>query len=184
MKNKKKNFVVITLTVIMCCLLGLALIALYFNIKYPLKYKNEILKYSSVYDLNPAFVASLINAESSFNSNAVSHKGAVGLMQILPSTAEYISKLINDESFSTNNLFDPETNIKYGCFYLSYLKNRFYFEREVLCAYNAGETIVSGWLKNKDLSYNGKQLNIIPYSVTQNYVNKIMEGKKHYTRKI
>ncbi|GFR34887.1 hypothetical protein TCEA9_06990 [Thermobrachium celere] len=63
-------------------------------------------------------VFAVIKVESNFDKNAVSNKGAVGLMQIKPSTAEYISNLLKDDSFDKSKLFDPDLNIRYGCFYL------------------------------------------------------------------
>ncbi len=180
MKIKRLVYV---LSIILTAVVVLAFNIFYYNFKYPLKYKQEIIKYSATYNLEPAFVASVINAESSFNKNAVSKKGAIGLMQILPSTAQYIANSLN-EPFSIQNLHDADTNIKYGCFYLNYLNNKFYTQKEVLCAYNAGETIVKSWLKDSSISKDGKTLNSIPYQVTKNYTQKIMQGKKYYIGRI
>lgn len=152
---------------------------LFYNVKYPLKYKDEILNYSKQYNLEPSFVASLINAESSFNKDVVSKKGAIGLMQILPSTAVYIANNLN-EDFNSEMLFIPSINIKYGCYYLSYLNKKFYSEKEVLSAYNAGETVVTNWLKNEDFSNDGKSLKDIPYKITKSYTQKILNNKKFY----
>lgn len=171
------------LSVVVTIILVLAFNFLYFNVKYPLKYKREIIKYSNEYNLQPTFVASVINAESSFNTNATSKKGAIGLMQILPSTANYIASMLNEE-FSTKNLYNPETNIKYGCYYLNYLSNKFYSATEVLCAYNAGESIVRSWLKDTNLSKDGKTLKTIPYNVTKNYTQKIIQNQKYYMCRI
>ncbi len=180
MKFKKTAYF---LSVILTAILIFAFNVIYFNIKYPLKYKQEIIKYSTQFNLQPTFVASVINAESSFNCNAVSKKGAIGLMQILPSTASYIANLLN-EPFENVDLFNADTNIKYGCFYLNYLENKFKTEKEVLCAYNAGETVVNNWLRNTNLSSDGKILNNIPYPVTKNYAQKIMQSKKYYLGRI
>ena len=117
MKNKLTYFrsVFISIIAIFTC------IYFFYHVKFPLSYVNYIRQYSTKYNLEPEMVVSLINAESSFIPNSVSSSGAVGLMQILPSTAEYISKLINEE-FDLKKLYEPETNIKYGCFYLNYLQ--------------------------------------------------------------
>ena len=162
-----------------CLFFIFSFIFAYYQIKYPLKFKEYILSYSEEYSLKPELVASLINAESSFNKNAVSSSGAIGLMQILPSTGEYIANLLG-ENFEEIDLYEAKTNIKYGCFYLNYLKNKFNTEKEILCAYNAGETTVLMWLKNESLSNDGKNLNSIPYKVTKAYTEKIINNKKHY----
>ena len=86
--------------------------------------------------------------------------------------------------FELEKLYDPETNIRYGCFYLNYLYKKFDIESVVLCAYNAGETTVLNWLKNIDLSNDGKNLTKIPYQVTNNYVIKILKTKKYYLGRV
>ena len=181
MKSKKDIFYV--LTFFLSLVIIFSFVGIYYNINYPIKYNDLILKYSAQYDLNSEFVASLINEESSFNKNAVSSSGALGLMQLLPSTGEYIASMLN-EKFNIEDLFEPEINIKYGCFYLNYLSKKFSKESTVLCAYNVGETIVRSWLLNKDYSEDGKSLDNIPYKVTENYLNKINKGKKHYVKRL
>ena len=178
----KKKFAYFISFFISICII-FSFIYFFYNVRYPLNYVSYIKKYSNEYNIQPEMVASLINAESSYIPTAVSKSGAVGLMQILPSTAEYIAKLLN-ESYEAENLYKPEINIKYGCFYLNYLYKKFNNEKVVLCAYNAGETIVFNWLKNINLSKNGKTLDIIPYQVTNNYVNKILNTKKYYLGRV
>ncbi len=178
----KRTFYFISFFISICLII--IFIYCFYNIKYPIKYKDEIVKYSSEYGLSSSLVASVINSESSFNKNATSNAGAIGLMQIIPSTAEYICDLLNEEFF-IENLYDPEKNIKYGCFYLRYLKNKFIDENTTLCAYNAGETIVFNWLKDKNISSNGISLDgKIPFNVTKNYANNIIKNKKYYLGRV
>jgi len=155
----------------------------FYQVECPLKYKGYINKYAYQYDLSPQLVASVINEESGFNKDAVSSVGAIGLMQIMPSTGEYISQLLN-EDYKYKMLFEPETNIRYGCFYLNYLKTKFKDEKTVLCAYNAGESTVMSWLKNDSLSSDGKTLTKIPYNATAKYVKEIVKHKRYYLVKI
>ena len=156
-----------------------------FNIRYPLRYKEAINYYSAKYNISAELVASLINEESSFLSNSKSNKGAIGLMQILPSTAEYIAtQLLHEEYNDSSILYNPDDNIKYGCCYIAYLKSKFKDEISMLCAYNAGETTVLRWLKEDSLSRDGVTLSNIPYAVTKNYVNKIIRGKRYYLKRI
>ncbi len=144
---------------------------------YPLKYKEYVFYYSDYYGLDRALVFSIIKVESSFDKNAVSQAGAVGLMQITPSTAEYVSKLSGEKEY---NLTNEDTNIKFGCFYLKYLFDRFNERDTVICAYNAGEGNVNTWLKNKEYSKDGKTLLNVPFAETKEYRAKIHKSYKKY----
>lgn len=181
-KSRKKKIGMFFAFVISIAIICIGMLAFY-QIRYPVKHQNYIAKYSAEYSLDKELVASIINEESSFDASIVSSKGAVGLMQILPSTGEYIASKLG-ETFYSEKLFDPETNIKYGCYYLNYLRDKFVYEKVYLSAYNAGETTVSLWLANKELSKDGKTLNKIPYTITASYTNKILQGKKHYKGRI
>ena len=181
MKVKKRVYFI---SFFLCLTIIFVSVFLFYQIRYPLKYQEAINVYSARYGLDSELVASLINEESSFKVNSKSNKGAVGLMQLLPSTAKYIATDILKEDFEENFLLDAETNIRYGCCYLNYLKNKFNDEKTLLCAYNAGETNVVKWLNDKNLSEDGKSIDNIPYLATQNYVNKIIKGKKYYLKRI
>ena len=151
---------------------------------FPLKYEKQITNLSNKYNLKAELVCSVICAESCFNKNVVSPKGAVGLMQLMPSTAKWIySNIFNDE-FSLEKLKQEDINIELGCYYLNYLNNKFDNIIYVLCAYNAGETTVRGWLA--DYSLNGQKLteNNIPYTETKKYVKSILNNLKVYSLKL
>lgn len=167
----------IVLTMTVCLVINF----LMYNLYYPLKYQSQIILYAEEYQLDEALICAIINTESSFEETAVSNKGAIGLMQIMPSTAKAISEAL-DENFDVEQLFSAETNIKYGCYYLSVLLKQFEFE-EALCAYNAGPSKVRGWLKNSEYSSDGQHLNSIPYSETRNYVEKVKKNIKFYQNK-
>ena len=115
---------------------------------HPIKYENEIIFYSEKYQLSPSCVASIINVESSYNANAKSKKNAIGLMQIKLSTANYLCEIYNKNFLTEEELFSPETNIKFGCLYLKYLLEKFSNLNTALACYNAGETRVRSWLKS------------------------------------
>ncbi|ADD68004.1 Lytic transglycosylase catalytic [Denitrovibrio acetiphilus DSM 12809] len=92
-------------------------------------------------DLDPLLVLAVIQTESSFRKSIVSNKGAIGLMQILPNTAQYVSSMHDHiELTSTQELFEPQTNITIGISYLSYLINKFDNQKYALIAYNMGPT--------------------------------------------
>ena len=135
---------------------------------YPTKFKNIVVQNAKVYSLEPALVYAVIKAESNFDEKAKSNSNALGLMQLLPTTANWIAEELN-VSFNESDLFDPEVNVRFGCFYLRYLYDRFGDTDVVVAAYNAGETKVKDWLGE-----NGK-LNVekIDYPETRNYLKKV-----------
>lgn len=183
-KVEKQNKAIYFIAFFIAIFLIIIGIITFYNIKYPIKYRDYIIKYADEYSLDRELVASVINEESSYNSRAISKNGAIGLMQILPSTGEYIAQRLGDDDYSTEKLFDEETNIRYGCYYLSYLKERFSDEKVYLSAYNAGETTVAMWLNDREISSDGISLNDIPYNVTKNYTYKILDGMRHYKGRI
>ena len=150
---------------------------------YPQKYKMQVEQCSIKYNIDKNLIYSVIKVESNFNKNAVSNKGAMGLMQITLDTAEYIARLKGVE-FDKSDLFNENINIDFGCYYLRYLIDKFNSIETAICAYNAGETKVRGWLKNKANSVDGKSLTFIPINETREYLNKIQSTfakyKKYY----
>ncbi|MCC1496725.1 lytic transglycosylase domain-containing protein [Alcanivorax sp. 1008] len=114
---------------------------------------------SAKHNVNPAVVLAVIHAESAFDVNALSSKGAQGLMQIMPATAKWLGLV---------SPFDPEANIDAGVRYLAYLQRKFDRLELVLAAYNAGEGTVR---RNKGVP---------PYKETQEYVRKVNMLKNHY----
>ena len=145
---------------------------IFFLSLYPLKHKEIIKKYADIYNFSPEFVASVINTESSFNKMAVSGKGAVGLMQLLPATAQWIAEKEGID-YSYQSLFDAEYNINLGLCYLSYLKDKFDVVDTAVVAYNAGEGNVIKWLEDKEYSPDGKVLTKIPFKESENYLKRI-----------
>lgn len=149
---------------------------------YPMAYSQEITSISKKYDVNSALVASIVNSESNFNENAKSGKGAVGLMQLMPSTAQWIAKKIGVE-YSDELLSKPEYNLEIGTYYIGYLIDMFGNEEVALCAYNAGPSNVKNWLANKEYSQDGKTLEKIPFKETKNYINKVYKNYHYYKNK-
>ena len=150
----------------------------------PEEYKPFVEKYSEEYGVPKELIYAVIKTESGFDSSAVSNKGAVGLMQIMPATFEWLTNDILHEHLGKGMLYDPETNIKYGTYYLSRLYGRFGDWDTALAAYNGGEGNVSEWLSDPRYSDDGKKLNIdkIPseFKETENYVKKVNKAQKKY----
>lgn len=141
---------------------------------YPIKYYSYIEKYSVMYDLDKYLVMSVIKAESNFNEKATSVKDARGLMQITPSTGNWIAEQMNLVEFSPDKLYDPEQNIFMGCWYLDNLRKEFDDNYVlILSAYNAGRGNVNKWLQNPEFSKDGKNLDYIPFKETELYIKKI-----------
>lgn len=155
---------------------------------FPLEYKELVIKYSKENELDPLLVFSLIKAESNFDPKATSHKNARGLMQIIDNTGIWAAEKMGIEGFKTEYLYDPEINIKIGCWYLKNLRNEIYeYNGEInndllLAAYNGGIGNVQKWLKDRQYSSSGKTLDKIPYKETENYVRKVNSYKIVYKK--
>lgn len=178
--NIKKYLKILGFSTIFICVI---FIFIFFYALYPIKYKKEIQLYSNNHMINPAIIASIICIESSFNKNAVSPKGAMGLMQLMPDTAKWICDKINVE-YNKELLFDVSYNIKLGSYYFSYLTNKFNNLDTAIVAYNAGEGNVVSWLNNPQYSKDKKTLYKIPYKESENYLKRINLAKKVYELRI
>ena len=97
------------------------------------------------YRLDPALLAAVIYQESKFDANARSSSGAIGLMQLLPATAEGIALHTGGSKFRISDLDDPEINVRYGSWYLRHLLDKYGNEQLALAAYNAGQHNVDTW---------------------------------------
>ena len=147
---------------------------------FPMKYEAEIRANAAENGLDPALPAAVILAESSYLPDAVSDANAQGLMQLLPSTAEWVAGKC-DEVYREGSLFDPNTNIQYGCWYLGYLTRR--FDGNLTCAvaaYHAGQGTVDGWLANPEYSADGATLRQIPSAATETYVKRVLKYYEKY----
>lgn len=140
------------------------------------QYDDLIAIYAEKYSVDPCLISAICKVESGFDPNAVSSAGAIGLMQILPSTGEWIAKILEIE-YKDDILFDPSMNIRIGSYFLAYLFTKFSEEWMVYAAYNAGETRVLSWLND------GIDKESIPFSETKNYVLKIERARKRFQRK-
>lgn len=141
-------------------------------------WQDTIEKYAEYYNLDPAFVTAIIRNESSFRTDAVSSVGARGLMQMMPDTAEWIAGKLHDP-YDFDKLFDAETSIRYGCWYLNYLSELFQGDPVLVCAaYHAGQGEVWGWLGDTDVSPDGVTVPIdrIPISNTRTYAGRVTQA--------
>jgi soluble lytic murein transglycosylase len=116
---------------------------------FPISYQEDISRVAHLYDLDPYLVAAVVKTESGFNPEAVSPAGAVGLMQLMPTTADWITTLGIWQGDSHPQLTDPGDSLELGTCYLAYLTGRFGGDNRVavLAAYNAGPNAVDGWVE-------------------------------------
>ena len=145
---------------------------------YPINYKLTVEKCANSYGISKELVYAVIRTESKFKEDAVSDKGAVGLMQIMESTGDWAAEKLDIE---VEDLRKPEVNIEIGSYYLSYLLDLYENDLDcALAAYNAGQANVDKWLSDKKYSADGKTLDKIPFAETREYVKKVKRNMKIY----
>jgi soluble lytic murein transglycosylase len=149
----------------------------------PLHHEDIIRQQAADKNLDPALIAGVIYVESHFRDQT-SHAGAKGLMQLMPSTADYIARKSGGTRFVQGDLATPQINISYGCWYLRYLLTK-YRGSEVLAlaAYNAGEGKVDEWWRNA--AARGQRFTVaehIPFAETRDYVARVLEAAREYRR--
>ena len=181
-KEKYGRKMAVMLIAVSVALFGmLAAYRTYYKTAYPQRYSELVQKYSQQYGVDENLVYGVIKVESDFRKDAVSVDDACGLMQILPSTFEWLQTLEpSDEEYGREDLFDPEINIRYGVFYLSWLQENFNDTKTVIAAYHAGANAVSKWLGNEMYSSDGLILDKIPYADTAYYVRVVSESYSAY----
>ncbi len=154
--------------------------------KHPFSYRELIEREAVQNNLNPAFVAAIVLNESSFDPGAESNRGARGLMQMMEDTAQWVYEQIGTgESYSFDLMYDSETNVRYGCWYLSYLSEKFGGDPVlVAAAFHSGQTNVQNWLDNKAYSADQKTIALenMPDGNTKTYVEKVMKAFAAYRR--
>jgi len=152
------------------------------RIIYPYPYRETVEKYSLENGVDPLLVLAVIREESHFMPKSSSHKGAIGLMQLMPNTAKEIAIWLG-ESYNETSLEEPEVNIRYGTWYLAQLQKQFSDNSIlVLAAYNAGSGRVNSWLGIVDNKMNNFQIEDIPYKETREYVGKVLKSYRMYSK--
>ena len=151
--------------------------AIYAN--YPMEYRSMIEDAADTFNLNPAFVSAIVRNESSFQPRAVSSVGARGLMQLMPDTAEWIAGKMKISGYAFERMFDPESNLQFGCWYLRYLSSLFHGDPVcVACAYHAGQGQVTAWLSDPLLSSDGINLELekMTDGPTKTYAGRVIQA--------
>jgi len=147
---------------------------------YPLEYTDLVNKAAKDYNLQPALIYGVIHTESRFDPKAGSSVGALGLMQIMPETFDWLQEKRGESGkYTTEDLYTPSVNIDYGSYLLRYFLDYYGNEKCAVAAYNAGFE-VSNWLEDPNCSPDGMTLDVIPYPETSEYVVKVENAKQKY----
>ena len=151
---------------------------------YPTDYEEYVIRYSTKYKCDPVLVFSVIKVESGFNKDAVSSVGARGLMQLMEDAYDWIKYRLDDQRDNTyDDMFDPELNIQYGTYYLSYLMEKYDGSVELTAAaYHCGMNLVDSWIENGTVDPDNFKVSDIPdeNDQTSNYVRKIRKAYDNY----
>ena len=183
-QNAIKRNVVIIVILLLSIAIGIGYEFLWIKIEeytHPMDYSEFVSNYSAEYGVSEYSIYSVIKTESSFKSNAVSPVGAVGLMQIMPDTFKWLAEKLG-EVYNEGLLYDPETNIRYGTYYLAYLYAEYGNWDTVFAAYNAGLGRVNSWIANNEYSDEYGNLTYIPIKETREYVVKVNKSIEIYKK--
>ena len=151
---------------------------------HPRDYADLVTKYAVEYNIPEYVIYAVIKTESDFEANALSEAGAMGLMQMMPATFEWLTGDEHlDEHLDVSSLNTPDVSIRYGSYYLLYLFRRFDHNwNTVFAAYNGGEGNVAEWLENPEYSDGQGNLTYIPFKETRNYVKKVNDAIAQYEK--
>jgi soluble lytic murein transglycosylase len=173
----------------------------FWRLMYPIQYQSTIQAAARMSDVDPLLVASIIRVESKFQTLDVSHAGAIGLMQLMPGTAEWIARQIRAEGgtidtgasaedgsiqvtdVSHADLSVPRINIRLGSWYINYLTVKFDGNQvAAIAAYNAGPKRVRDWLRSGIWNGSEETINNIPVGETRHFVSRVLYNYELYKR--
>ena len=149
---------------------------------YPREYAEYVTVYAEAYGVPEELVYAVIRTESDFESGAVSSAGAVGLMQLMPDTFKWLTDEILFDHLESGMLYDPETNVRYGTYYLSFLYDRYGDWELALAAYNGGLGNVDKWLADERYADGDGGLKKIPFKETRRFVARVTKARDMYER--
>ena len=180
--TKGKKIFIVSIIAVLSALTILSLPILE-KIIYPYPNQAIIEKYATQYGVDPLFVISVIREESNFLPQSESHKGAKGLMQLMPSTAQEVAKSLGDKTYSEEGLLIPEKNIQYGTWYLASLQKAFAGNTTlVTAAYNGGRGHVQEWITSGQIDSKNIHIEDIPFKETRDYVGRVLKSYEKYNK--
>lgn len=153
---------------------------------YPFPYRQAVENYSARWKVDKFLAIAVMKVESNFSEAAHSQSGAVGLMQIMPETAAWIAYSLGEDSdeiaADIKNLRNPDTNIRYGTWYLAELEDEFHGNDVLaLAAYNAGRGNVREWMEQNHWDENFSDIDKIPYAETRDYIKRVLHCREKYS---
>jgi len=147
---------------------------------FPLDYWTLLQKYSGQRGLDPYVVAALVAQESNFDPVVVSHANAWGLMQVMPATGRSLARKLGVRPFSTQRLTEAEVNVRLGTQFFADSIRKFGGVHFALAAYNAGDSRVASWQRERPGMPQDEFIDDIPFPETQNYVKRILGTAEDY----
>jgi len=187
-KKKSKRWTIgqkISVMIVLSILVGYSILQIsnLQKIIYPYPHRTIIEKYAAQYGVDPLFVLAVIREESKFLPQSESHKGAKGLMQLMPSTAQSIAESIGDKAYSDKDILNPEKNIQYGTWYIASLQKLFSNNQTlVIAAYNGGRGHVQEWIKSGQIDPENLRQQDIPFKETRDYVGRVLNSYQKYIK--
>jgi len=172
-----KRFVVLLVALTALTLIFYFSYKIFMRLAYPLKYKQLIVKAAGDHQVDKYLVLAIIREESRFKEDSVSSKGALGLMQLMPKTAKWISAQ-RGLSHKQAELFEPKVNIDHGSWYFSYLSKRYKKQELSLAAYNSGTSVLDRWMKANPQA----NLKDFVFPETRNFVARVTKTQKIYQK--
>jgi soluble lytic murein transglycosylase len=155
----------------------------FWQLLYPFPYRSTVVSNARQRSLDPFILAGLVRQESEFNPQAVSHANAYGLTQVVPATGRLLARKAGLRRFRANMLFQPETNLKLGSFYLRSMLDQWGGNWEqTLAAYNAGPNRVAEWLTWANYAEPAEFVETIPFTETREYVQSVLRNAAMYKR--
>ncbi|MCD7732696.1 MAG: lytic transglycosylase domain-containing protein [Oscillospiraceae bacterium] len=148
---------------------------------YRTDYREIVEKYSEEFGIDEAFVFAVIKTESNFDPSAVSDAGAIGLMQIIEDSFDWVSSKLGESDLTYEDMFTPEYSIMYGSYMLAFLYDRYGSYELAAAAYHSGIGEVDGWIEDGIVSLENPDIADFEGSNTRHYVRKIMKAYTRYS---
>lgn len=184
-KNAVRRSVVIITILLLSAVIGYVYSYVWDRIdlkNHPRDYRELVETYSSAYGVPEDILYAVILTGSDFESNRVSEDGRIGLTQLSPSTFERLTRITKEE-LSSGMLYDPDTNIRYGAYRLSYLYTKYGRWHTVLAAHIADdEALIDLWLENDEYTDGNGGLSVIPSTTISDAVSEIEDAAECYHR--
>ena len=177
---KNRKFTVSLIVLILLIMILLISSNWFWDSLSPIVYKDLLYKYAGRYKIDPLLIAAIIKNESTFNPLATSRAGALGLMQIMPSTAEELAHELKIDYVNTDELYKPEINIHFGFYYITKLQKRYNGNIVfTLAAYNAGTKKADEWMSR----FKGEEeesIKYITFPETKQFALKVLSTYKWF----